>query len=187
MSRDIKKCPFCAEEIKADPKYCRFCHHDLSAQSYYRANSRPAIYSSLENEKRKRGEEDVVDVEVMDIPKQNNLQKKYLTSSLEYMEKKDYDHALKEINQFIGLNSGNAESYNIRGVVYQKSKNYYDALQDFQKAIELDPKDSRPYFNRALLNKELGERQSMIRFMVAAAKLGHKEAQEFLKLEGISW
>ncbi len=32
MNTDMKRCPFCAEDIKADAKKCKHCHEILDAE-----------------------------------------------------------------------------------------------------------------------------------------------------------
>jgi tetratricopeptide (TPR) repeat protein len=62
--------------------------------------------------------------------------------------KGDYDKAISDFTQAIEIYP-NSLYYNNRGLAYNGQKNYNLAIQDFTIAINLDPRDARPYSNRA--------------------------------------
>lgn len=59
--------------------------------------------------------------------------------------------------------------------------------KDYDKVIELNPKDANAYFNRGIAYQKLGSDNNMKQDAKIAARLGYKEAQDFLRSEGIEW
>ncbi|MBP9560939.1 MAG: tetratricopeptide repeat protein [Syntrophorhabdaceae bacterium] len=62
----------------------------------------------------------------------------------------------------------------------------YEVIETFTNAIELDPKLAVAYNNRGYTYKNLGNYKQAIRNFKIAARLGHKDAQDYLREEGIS-
>ena len=60
------------------------------------------------------------------------------------------------------------------------------ALNAFNKAIELDPKVAKAYVNRGRVYYYLGNHKQAIADWKIAARLGLKEAQDYLKQQGIA-
>ncbi len=65
-----------------------------------------------------------------------------------YYVKRDYDSAVGDCTQTIGLDPDNAYPYQLRGAAYLGKSDYSDAIADFSKAISLDPKNAVAFFNR---------------------------------------
>jgi len=54
-------------------------------------------------------------------------------------------------------------------------------------AIDLDPKYANAYYNRGITYAKLGDAKITLSDLQAAAKLGHKKAQDLLRSQGIEW
>jgi tetratricopeptide (TPR) repeat protein len=109
---------------------------------------------------------------------------------------KDYDKAISLgrpardlIVEMLGVRSSVPYEmlYNNRGDAHYKLGNYRYAVKDYDKVIELNPKDANAYFNRGIAYQKLGNDNNMKQDMKIAARLGYKEAQDFLKSKGIVW
>jgi len=51
----------------------------------------------------------------------------------------------------------------------------------------LDPKLSRGYYNRGNAYRKLGDEQKAIADLISAARLGNKNAQDYLRSQRINW
>jgi tetratricopeptide (TPR) repeat protein len=56
-----------------------------------------------------------------------------------YFVKREYAHALRDLNKAIELNPQNANSFNLRGLINDHNKDRDRAIQDFDMVIELGP------------------------------------------------
>ncbi len=94
-------------------------------------------------------------------------------------------------NEPIEFDPKSAADYNNRGSFYHSRGNnftfYTLARKDFDKAIELDPKFALAYNNRGTLYLKFGKHQEAMGDFRAAARLGHKGAQDYLRSKGESW
>ena len=65
--------------------------------------------------------------------------------------------------------------------------NYELALRDMNKAIEIIPGDAYDYSLRGSIFQEMGSYSKAIDDIKVAARLGHKEAQDYLNSQGVAW
>ncbi len=77
---------------------------------------------------------------------------------------------LKTSLQETDINKTNNLCYNINGVGQADRGRYKEALESFTKAININPKDSKSYFNRASVKMELGD--------INGANLDFREAEK---------
>ena len=97
-----------------------------------------------------------------------------------------YQQALNDLNKAIELDPQLDEVYFTRGVTYHSLGIYSAAINDYNRAIELKPNFADAYYNRGLAYGRLKNGEA-IYDLKTAAKLGHKEAQDFLRGNGIGW
>lgn len=62
--------------------------------------------------------------------------------AVDYLMGKNYSNALFEINKSIKLDSNNADSFYLRGYIYQDMKELKKALIDYNTALKLNPKQT---------------------------------------------
>jgi len=74
-----------------------------------------------------------------------------------------------------------------RGGVYVKLGNHKQAIADYNKAIKLNAEFPLAYYNRGLAYSAFGNHNQAITDLKIAARLGLKEAQDYLKQQGIAW
>ena len=99
----------------------------------------------------------------------------------------NYYKAIREFDKAIELDPKSAETYYNRGTACDNLGNYPQAIRDFNKAIELNPGLSFVYFNRGIAYHNLKNYRQAMRDYRTAAQLGHKQAQDFLRLNRITW
>lgn len=116
----------------------------------------------------------------------------------------NYRQAIKDYNMLIKLNPQFALAYYHRADAYYNIGNHNQAAKDYEKAIELNPNIERPvddvtksirsldkavranpknasaYFNRGIIYYDIGSDDLAIKDLRIAARLGHKEARDFL-------
>ena len=69
-----------------------------------------------------------------------------------YLAKKDYDRAIADYTEAIGLDPKYRDAYFHRGLAYQNGKQDFDrALADYQDVIRLDPSFLLAFYNRGLI------------------------------------
>jgi tetratricopeptide (TPR) repeat protein len=73
------------------------------------------------------------------------------------------------------------------GESYFKSGDYDKAIEHYTMVIELDPTLAGAYGMRGIAYEKLGNYQQAIRDYKTAAKLGSKDAQDFLRKLGTDW
>lgn len=91
----------------------------------------------------------------------------YISRGVLYFEQfKDYDKAIADFNQALQLASNNpkvaAIAYDGRGNALAAQQKLPAALEDFNKAIENKQDFAQAYFNRGLIQTELGNKQEAI-------------------------
>jgi tetratricopeptide (TPR) repeat protein len=101
-----------------------------------------------------------------------------------WLDKKEYDRALRDFNEAIRLDPKNAAAYICRGTSWFYKKKLDKALADYNEAIRLDPKHAVAYFDRSIvwfqkkeLDKVLADCSEVIRldpkYAVAYIIRGH--------------
>ena len=95
--------------------------------------------------------------------------------------------AIEDCKKAIELNPKYAEAYNNRAGAYESLGNHRQAIEDYNKAIEFNPKYAMAYNNRAVAYGGLGNYRQAIEDLKTAARLGHENAQNLLRSQGIDW
>ena len=95
--------------------------------------------------------------------------------------------AIEDFNRAIDLNPEFVSAYDNRANANYLLGNDQEAIRDCNQAIELEPKDPLAYFTRGHAYYGLGDRRRTINDFKTAARLGLREAQDFLKSKRIRW
>lgn len=111
----------------------------------------------------------------------------YSNRGIAYAKLGNAQQAFKDFNKAIELNPQYAKAYNNMGALYFDLGKYQQAIKAYNKAIELNPPFAAAYNNRGEAYYKLGDTQQAIRDYKISAKLGFKNAQDFLKSKGIEW
>ena len=90
------------------------------------------------------------------LTEQNKADMKALTGLLirdarTELIKKDYDKALKIVNDVLQADPENAGAYLVRGIAYYLKGKWTDALTDLSKVISLDPNNAEAFVYRGLV------------------------------------
>jgi tetratricopeptide (TPR) repeat protein len=157
--------------IHLDPK--------LAAVAYF---SRGLDYFELGN----------CDQAIKDYNKAIELNTKYAEAygnrGLAYGRLGNYNQAIQDLSRAIELNPKLIEAYLSRGDVYDLAlRNYKKAMKDYNRAIEINPEYAEAYYSRGKSYSRHGNEERAIQDIKVAARLGHQEAQDFLKKNGIAW
>jgi tetratricopeptide (TPR) repeat protein len=107
-----------------------------------------------------------------------------------YANLKNYHEAIRCCQKAIDIDSSIAwAAYIGMAVAYDNLKNYREAIRCYKKAIDLDPNDvdARVYANMGNAYYELGNKKEQIKNYQQAARLGHEDAQEWLRENGYNW
>ena len=91
----------------------------------------------------------------------------------------NYEGAVEDLNQAIGLNPKNALAYNKRGDAYYRLGDYEQAQADSSQAILLNPQDANAYFDRGFAFSELGKYKEAIADYTQAIKLNSEDAYAY--------
>jgi tetratricopeptide (TPR) repeat protein len=110
----------------------------------------------------------------------------YFIRGMNYQCLKDYRQSIGDISKAIKLNPNVADYYEKRAFIYCSIGIINEGIQDFSKAIELNPASANLYFGRGLCGTNRQEWQRIDDVKIAA-RLGLKEAQDYLKNMRIEW
>lgn len=72
----------------------------------------------------------------------------YRSRGVTYLEKKDYERAIDDLNRAIRFGPQDAHAYFYRGRTYFERKEYELAIRDYSDALRIDPKYARAYLER---------------------------------------
>jgi len=107
----------------------------------------------------------------------------YVNRAKAYGDKGDYDPAIADATEAIGLDPRVALAYVNRGKAYLDKGDYDPAIADATEAIRLDPKSSSGYFYRAAANVYAGSLPKAVADFNEASALNPKDAYAALWLD----
>ncbi|MGA9822889.1 MAG: tetratricopeptide repeat protein [Desulfobaccales bacterium] len=85
-----------------------------------------------------------------------------------YLQKKDYDGAIREIKGYLQYNENDISNLNFLGEVYLLKKDYGKAQDTFQKIGNLQPKNSLRYYQLGLLYRVQGQPWEALKYFELA-------------------
>ncbi len=113
----------------------------------------------------------------------------YQSKFSNYIDDREYDQALKLINEAMAIYPQNAENYNLRGMAHTKLKEYESSITDLTSAIELltsqnkaDPNISSYYINRSQVYIDLNEVGAAVDDLKTAMKIYPNHGQLYYTL-----
>ncbi|MCX5816035.1 MAG: tetratricopeptide repeat protein [Proteobacteria bacterium] len=113
--------------------------------------------------------------------------KAYSGRGTAYAESGNFQQAIRDYDKSIELNPKDALTYYNRGTALDNLGSYQQAVKNFDKAIELNPGLTLAYFNRGIAYHNLGNYQRAVVDYKTAARFGHQQAQDFLRLNRVNW
>jgi tetratricopeptide (TPR) repeat protein len=81
-----------------------------------------------------------------------------------YLQKKDYDGAIREIKGYLLYDENNIPNLTDLGDVYLAKKDYGKARDTFQKIIDLQPKAPLGYYEMGQLNRAQGQPEQAVKY-----------------------
>lgn len=113
--------------------------------------------------------------------------KAYNNRGLAFADLGDYRQAIKDYDKVIKFDSGDADAYYNRGIAFKRSGAYHQAIDDFNTAIKLNPDDAAVHYHLGLAYNLLSDLPQSLVHYKKAASLGLKQAQDYLRNQGIAW
>jgi tetratricopeptide (TPR) repeat protein len=104
------------------------------------------------------------------------LAKQYLGTGRTYLDKNDFDSAIKEFTKAIEINPLYDKAYGLRGFAYLGKKDFDSTIRDFTKVIEINPQDYRGYAARGLAYSEKKDFESAVKNFTKSVELNPKDA-----------
>jgi len=131
------------------------------------------------------GAQDVIAACSAIVEKNPQAAEAYYNRGVVRMGLNQLDEALADFDKAIELNPRDPDAWNNRGLVYNRLGRTQEALSDFNRAIELDDVYGKAYSNRGLAYIRLGRASEAEEDLKKAARLGVKEAEDYLQSRGI--
>ncbi|NLJ82695.1 MAG: tetratricopeptide repeat protein [Bacteroidales bacterium] len=98
-----------------------------------------------------------------------------------------YRDAIPYFEKAIEYSKQYANSYFGLGMTYSLLSEHEKALYYYLKGIEIDPSANKIYMNIAISYMRLGNEEQQIIWLKKAAKVGDKQAQDWLSKNGHEW
>jgi Flp pilus assembly protein TadD len=98
-----------------------------------------------------------------------------------------YNKAIEDYTSALALNRENVDAYNNRGTTYLRLKNFERAIEDFTSVMTLDPENDKAHANRGIAYEQKGSYERAVKDYQVSARLGNKQAREYLRSKGIEW
>lgn len=111
--------------------------------------------------------------------KQSRRAENYALRGVAYMNHRRYKDAIKDFNEVIRRNPGDAGVYVNRGNVYREMERPRDAINDYSKAIRMDPQHFLAMNNRAMIYMSLKKYELALQDLNTAIKLNNEYSEAF--------
>lgn len=111
---NTKKCPYCAETIQKEAKFCRFCKQNIN-------ENKPNVVKE----------------------KPRTLPSDPLTVSKKQLQDKEYKEAVITLTNLIKKETSNKTAYYFRAIAYSKIKDKKNMLLDLEKSAKLGHKKAQ--------------------------------------------
>ena len=96
-----------------------------------------------------------------------------------------FKEAIKDYDKVIMLNPSMSVAYAGRGANYEALKDYENASKNLNVAIELNPNNTDALYSLGTVYLNTGDKAKALESYKAAARLGDKDAVDWLKKEGV--
>lgn len=113
--------------------------------------------------------------------------KTYQRRGITYLYLKKNPRAIRDFNKAIELNPTDADSFWLRSMGYDFLGMLERASLDSEKARKLSSSEGDGYFTSGIILGINGQKNAQVEMFISAAKLGHKNAQEWLTENGYDW
>ena len=97
-----------------------------------------------------------------------------------YMFTRDYEKAVEDYSRYLEIEPDDADIENALGLSYHNLKRYDQALAAYNKAISLDNSKGAFYYNRSLVNNDLGNKEQALKDALYAQQMGANVNQNYL-------
>jgi tetratricopeptide (TPR) repeat protein len=104
------------------------------------------------------------------------LAKQYLDSGKTYLDKNDFDSAIKEFTKVIEINPQDFRGYGARGTAYLGKNDLDSAIRDFTKVIEISPQEVKAYGARGIVYSEKKDFDLAIKDFTKALQITSQDA-----------
>jgi tetratricopeptide (TPR) repeat protein len=113
--------------------------------------------------------------------------REYFNKAYQFVDAGNLQEAIFLYNLSIEKDPQYADAYYNRGVIYYFMKEYRRAISDFDKTIRLNPAYAMAYASRGQVYEKINDSDQAITDYKEAAKLGNKDAKDYLKSKNINW
>ena len=93
----------------------------------------------------------------------------------------DLSGAMDSYNKVHEIDVTNAESWNLKGLIYYKQKNYDKALECVEKAIDSNPTDGMSWYNKGCYHSLLNHLQESIEALKRSIEIDVKNAKKAVR------
>jgi tetratricopeptide (TPR) repeat protein len=104
----------------------------------------------------------------------------YYNRSLVYVDRGDYERAVRDCTDAIGIDRGHAKAFNNRGLAYMKLGYFDRALEDFDEALRLDERLDAAYLNRGVTYSALNRFDAAVQDFERTSLLGNRVGELWL-------
>jgi len=105
----------------------------------------------------------------------------YFKLGSDQLDKKNYDEALKLLNQAVQRDSTNGNNFAYRGMAKYYMKDFKGAVSDYNKAVKLIPDYGEVYDLRGVAKGELGDKTGACEDWNKAFELGFNKAFDLIQ------